>query len=196
MIEPDFNRDRFEGQMSPNERVVLYAAIMDRQCKNVWEVGTCRGGGSTYYIATALENLNDGGMLYTVDDTKEFYDYAQALYGEKGALNYLRHRVCFNFGNALKVFPTLLANKSIKNPDAVLLDGEDDSIECLYQFCMFRPYLGIGALAIFHDWNCGKTNYVRPTIVNDVDWKQIAEEASIAVFEKIGTLHDQTGVRI
>ena len=70
MIEPDFNRDRFEGQMSPNERVVLYAAIMDRQCKNVWEVGTCRGGGSTYYIATALENLNDGGMLYTVDDTK------------------------------------------------------------------------------------------------------------------------------
>lgn len=189
MIAPDFNRDRFEGQMNPEERALLYHVVMETKARSVWEVGTCRGGGTTYYIACALENLAADGLLYTSENFREFYDYAQALYADGAPLGMLRHRVNFNFGSALEVFPALLADPAVPLPDVVVIDGGPSSMEALWQFAMFRPYMRLGTCVCFHDWDNEKTNYIRPVIGNEHDWELVNLEIAFAVFQRRSDVH-------
>jgi predicted O-methyltransferase YrrM len=195
MVNPDFNRDRFEGQLNPDERECLYRNVLAAKPKSVWEVGTCRGGGTTYYISCALHNIDEGGLLTTVENNREFLDYAMALY-TVGALKDLFHHIIFNFGTSLQVYPAMLADSKIPTPDFVVLDGGERSIECVYEYAMFRPYMKLGGRICFHDWDTGKTDYIRDLITNDQDWKLLDSARAFRVFEKVGTVHDAIGIRI
>jgi predicted O-methyltransferase YrrM len=185
MLLPDFERDRFEGQMNPEERAVLFGVIMEEKPEHVWEVGTCRGGGSTYYISTALLN-NGKGILHTCEVFDEFYQYARRLYGEGGALHHLEPLIDFNFGDASEVYRSRLG---ILPCDVVLIDGGERSMELIWQFAMFRPHMRVGSVVIFHDWNNGKTDYIRPVIQNDQDWRLEDLTIGLATWRRIGAVH-------
>jgi predicted O-methyltransferase YrrM len=188
---PDFNRDRFEGQMNPEERKLLYDTVMQYRPEICVENGTCRGGGSTYYIASALANLEelDGvkRTLHTTEMKKEFFDYALNLYSDIGALAHLRKYVEFHFGNSLN----LLREFAMTFPkvDLLMLDGGHDSMVEVYDFCSIRPIIPIGGLVCFHDWQDGKTDYIRPIIKNEHDWGQIGEAIGFTVWQRTGNVH-------
>lgn len=185
--EPDFERDRWEGQMCSEERRALYETVMARNPCVVWEVGTCRGGGSTYYIAQALANLGNGGVLITSETNPEFLAYAHDLYGEHGALQHLAPFVRFNFGAACSIYPAMLhAGTPV---DMAFLDGEERSLECLYEFAMFRPYMHVGDVVAFHDWNTSKTDHIRPVVENDHDWGLISAAVAFRAFERTGEIY-------
>lgn len=186
VIVPDFNRDRFEGQMNVEERELLYNMIMQKNPKIVVESGTCRGGGSTYYISSALRNLDNGGMLYTVEMFEEFYNYAVNLY-TNGALSYLRPWVNFKLGNSGDYFLEL--GRTLPKVDCLMIDGGHDSILMVYDFATLRHLIPIGGLVMCHDWGTGKCDYLRPILSNEHDYKKIAQAIEFAVFERVGDFH-------
>jgi cephalosporin hydroxylase len=193
--EPDFNRDRWEGQMNPSERELLYRLVLREKPEVVCEVGTCRGGGSTYFIAKALQ-ANGKGKLYTCESCREFYDYARKLYAEHPDFEGLEQYVNFYFGDSYEVFQsgqksgaTLLGMKS--PVDIVLLDGGIDSIKMLYDFAMFRPFIPIGKWLVMHDWNNGKSDYIKPFIEHDPDWEPIQQEIGLVIYKRIDDIHGE-----
>jgi cephalosporin hydroxylase len=188
MIIPNFERDRFEGQMNPEERQALYNLVMEVKPETVCEVGTARGGGSTYFISSALRNLNKG-VLYTCENNQEFFDYALALYNSADDLRGLEQYINFNYGDSEKVFTKLLPQ--IKKPDIVFLDGGASSIKMVYDFTMFRPFIPTGKYLACHDWVNGKSCYLRPVIQNDCDWKLVYQVIEFAIFERVSNIHAQ-----
>jgi hypothetical protein len=189
MIEPNFDRDRFEGQMNYTERELLYQYALlsfNADLPEAWEVGTARGGGSTYYLACAAHNAGKGRVI-TCENHPEFYEYARKLYGDGGPLHELEHCINFNFGDAVTLYKPLLEHKG--EAWFVLLDSGPDSMEIVWQYAMFRPYMPIGAQLLIHDWDNGKTDYLRPLLENDCDWKMKFFEIGLAIFERVGHLH-------
>ena len=188
MIIPNFERDRFEGQMNPPERESLYNLVMSVKPETICEVGTARGGGSTYFISSALRNIGKG-LLYTCENNQEFYDYAMTLYNGCPDFIGLKQHVNFNFGDSEEVFTPLLPN--IKNPSIVFLDGGASSIKMVYDYTLFRPYMNIGSFLACHDWVNGKSCYLRPIIQNDCDWELIHQVIELAIFKRISNVHAQ-----
>ena len=190
--KPDFGRDRFEGQMNPSEREILYNLVLQEKPDVVCEVGTCRGGGSTYFIAKALQ-ANQKGKLYTCENNKEFYEYARALYAGNPDFAGLEEYVDFNFGDSYEVFGNGIINDdAIRNGfkiDIIFLDGGADSIKMVYDFAMFRPFIPVGKWLIMHDWDNGKTDYIKPILMNEHDWKLIKIELGTAIFQRIANVH-------
>ena len=189
MTEPNFERDRYEGQMNVEERKSLYNLIMGVKPETVFEVGTCRGGGSTYYIASALRNIGKG-LLYTSENKQEFYDYAITLYNGAPDMAGLKQYVSFHFGDSEKVFMPILPN--VVKPMVVFLDGGASSIKMLYDFTMFRPYMPIGSFLACHDWDNGKTYILKYVLEKDTfDWQPIHEVLGFKVFKRIADVHAQ-----
>ena len=198
MIKPNFERDRFEGQMNPEERKAIFDLIIKEKPETVFEVGTCRGGGSTYFISCALEN-NDYGTLFTCENFKEFYDYAIALYNKDEEFQTLAKRIKFHFGNSLAIYPAILRQisedrkKASLNPlfiDFCILDGGSDSMQMVYDFAMFRPYMPVGSYLICHDWDDGKTDYIRPILRNEHDWDMVELVKGLAIYRRKSNIHD------
>lgn len=197
MYTPDFERDNYEGQMNPSERKLLFNLVTEVKPDYVFEVGTCRGGGSTYFISSALMN-NKKGTLFTCESYKEFYDYAQELYRKDELFLSLKAFINFNFGDSLQVYPSIL-DKIVKQRIATglserfievcLIDGGEDSIQLLWEFAMFRPFIPVGGYVLFHDWDNGKTQYIRPLLVNDIDWELTEIDKGLAVFKRVKLIH-------
>jgi hypothetical protein len=192
MNKPDFGRDRFEGQMNPSERELLYNLVLQEKPDVVCEVGTCRGGGSTYFIAKALQ-ANGKGKLYTCENNREFYDYARVLYAGNPDFAGLEEYVNFNFGDSYEIFGEHGDREGCLLwkicPDIVFLDGGADSIKMVYDFAMFRPYIPIGKWLVMHDWNNGKSDYIKPILNDDKDWKFVKQEIGLVVFQRIADIH-------
>lgn len=175
--------------MNPSERKLLYDTVMARKPEIIVETGTCRGGGSTYYIASALANLAEADgisrQFHTIEFNPEFYDYALALY--EGALRHLNKHVTFHFGNSLNLLRGFA--QTFSKVDFLMLDGGHDWIVEVYDFCAIRPIMPIGGIACFHDWDSGKTEFIRPIMRNDADWKQIGEAIAFTVWQRVGDTH-------
>lgn len=195
--EPNFERDRFEGQMNVSERKALYDLIIDTKPDHVFEVGTCRGGGSTYFISSALMN-NEKGYLFTCEAFKEFYDYARALYEKDDLWKGLSGRIKFHFGDSLSLYPKTLEDiarerDSIILPrqfvDVCVLDGGEDSMQMVWDFAMFRPFIPVGGYLVCHDWDNGKSQYLKPLIMNDVDWEIQRIEIGLAIIKRVRNVH-------
>jgi predicted O-methyltransferase YrrM len=193
MIEPDFNRDRWNGQMNPSERELLYRLVMREKPDVVVEVGTCRGGGTTFFIASALRN-NGKGKLYTCENNSEFYETARKLYRENPDYAGLEKYVEFYFGGSRDIFAgnqgsgaTLLG--ILGNVDICMLDGPEDGPQTVYDFAMFRPFIKVGGYVLFHDWDCGKCGLIRPFLQGDQDWELIQVEINLALFHRVSDVH-------
>lgn len=172
--------------MSVEERQALYELIHDIFPQYVIEVGTCRGGGSTYIASAALYN-NKSGHLYTIEQNHEFYQYARELYDSD--LKNLSGVITFNFGNALQIYKKMLKKLEMfpEFPIIVILDGSEDPVECLYEFTMFRDYLRVGDYVLFHDWKAStKTDLVRRVMPMDKDFELVKVVDILAIFKRVG----------
>jgi cephalosporin hydroxylase len=197
IVEPDFNRDRWAGQMNPSERQLLFNLITNAKPDVVCEVGTCRGGGSTYFIARALAN-NEKGMLYTCETNKEFYDFARNLFATDPDFKGLEEYVEFNLGSSYDVFTKRKAIgfdnvlESIGSIDVCLLDGGADRLSIVYDFAMFRPYIPVGKYLVVHDWeekDYDKCKVLREVLNEDKDWKMIYRAIELVVFQRVADTH-------
>ena len=188
-IIPDFSRDRYEGQMNVDERKALYELIMKKKPEIVVETGTCRGGGTTYYIASALRNLFivDGikREFHTIEMKEEFFSYALHLYYE-GKLKYLKPFItAFYHGNSLDV----LREVGFKKIDVAMLDGGADSMASLYDFTTIRHLIPIGGYVVLHDWGQSKCTYLKPVMNNDHDYQMESLTIDLAIWKRIGNFH-------
>lgn len=181
---PNFERNRWEGQLDPEERQLLYETVMERKPVFVYEVGTCRGGGSTYFIAQALANLEMGGVVYSTETNHEFHEHATQLY-EHGAMRDLGQHVVLFEGDACQVLRKLLMH----SVDMFMLDGSEDAVEALYQWAMFREHSSVGTVAAFHDWGDTKSVLVKSVIERDKDWRLVKQVNTLAVFERVSEVY-------
>ena len=156
------------GQMWYAERKVLYETIRQYRPQVVCESGTWRGGGSTYFIASALRE-NNSGILHTTEANSEFFGEATHSYGT--VLSSLLPFVEFHFGESAAVYPPLLPK--LGKVDAVLLDGAEDGPQTFQEFQVFEPYLGPGSIVMAHDWNTEKTAVLRPYLEASAEWTLI-----------------------
>jgi cephalosporin hydroxylase len=182
LIEPDFERDRIEGQLSPMERRALYDCVMRLRPDCAFEVGTCRGGGSTYFIASALRNIDiDTGkkvVLQTTETDIDFYEYASELYGTK--LQYLSPYVNLHLCGAMQTF----AGFEMPGRGFAFLDGAENASETLHQFSMFDMRLNPGSMLAFHDWTTSKTDSIRPIMEDHQRWLRWKAVDSHHIFRK------------
>ena len=161
----NFNRDPNEGQLMPEERQILYETILKEKPDFVFEVGTWKGGGSTYYISSALFE-NKKGILFTIECNKEMYSHAMQLYNKE--LIYLKSHINFNLGKSLEIYPELL--KTIPKLDFVFLDGDNNADQTIKEYLMFEPYLKSDSIIACHDWNILKMEKLKNLISNDRSW--------------------------
>lgn len=183
-VIPNFDRDRWEGQMNPDERQALYDLTMSIKPLTVVEVGTARGGGSTYFISSAMYN-HGYGHLYSMEVNPEYYEYARNLY--KNELSYLASRITLINGNSLEEMPKLL--RLLEWVDIAFIDGGEDSMLCLYDFCILRPYIRLGGYVAVHDWLNEKATYIKPVLTNEHDFEPISTIRELAIFQRQKEIH-------
>jgi predicted O-methyltransferase YrrM len=157
----------FNGDgLQPKENEALYQLIRDARPESVFEVGTRRGGGSTFFITSALRD-NGGGMLYTVECDPECYQKASDFYNHSHPE--LRPFVTLMVGKSQDVLPTILAK--VGKIDVLFLDGEEHSNRTVEEYKMFLPYLLPGSKLACHDWNIGKMAILKPDLLSDKNWQ-------------------------
>ncbi|MBX7185721.1 MAG: class I SAM-dependent methyltransferase [Vicinamibacteria bacterium] len=143
-----------EGQMWFAERRLLVRTLRAHKPRSCAEVGTWKGGGSTFFTALALHQ-NGAGMLHTweVDATLS----AAARHAFEHRLPELAPHVAFHVGD-------YRAGSCPDSLDCVMLDGPEDADSTLEQLRFFEPRMGAGSLLFAHDWHTEKARLIRPLI--------------------------------
>lgn len=183
MYKPDFERDRMEGQLNPEERELLYNTVLDLKPQYCVESGTFKGGGSTYFIATALANIDEWGILHTIEMKQEFLYYAQRLYQYE--LKHLADFVHFHKGNSLDVLRYL--GYMLPRVDFMMLDGGASCHKILYDFALIRDRIPVGGIVAVHDWLGEKCQLIKPVLESDPDFVKIDQVIELAMFRRIGS---------
>jgi len=164
-----------EGQLWPIERQTLKDLVLKNKPKVTLEIGTWKGGGSTYQIATALHELGEG-HLYTCEPDTSLFTIANALYSEEQ--QHLPVTCLNSYSN--EVISAMLQRKEI--PDFVLMDGPEDPDVCLDDLIQLEPNMKTGSIVAFHDWEIGvrldglvstKSHKVRPYIEQSKLWQEV-----------------------
>lgn len=160
------------GQLLEYERAFLFWTIIAVKPASVLEIGTWKGGGSTYQIASALK-MNRSGHLYTCEKDSDLYNEA--------VLAYLANplKTCISFFNMESGEFLRQMSKHVR-PDFVFFDGGEDPQEALDDFQYIEQYMFPGAMFMAHDWDLGermdggvshKNDLLRPYIENAPQWK-------------------------
>lgn len=166
-MQVNFNRNSMEGQLHKEERIKLYDTICEYKPKVLFEIGTWKGGGSTYIISSAIHD-NGFGKLHTIEIFKDFYDHAINLYN--GELLYLKEFINFNFGDSLDVYPKIL--DELDSIDFVLLDGKEEAQQTLDEYNLLRPKFKSGTIVMCHDWKTAKSQKVKEVLLTD-EWETL-----------------------
>lgn len=153
--------------MNPEEREVLYNYVLEHKPQTIAEVGSSRGGGSTFFIASAIANADYSAEFHAMEFYRPNWDYCQELYNTK--LSYLRPYVVFHFVNSLKYWPEL--NHNIVTLDMLLLDGGIDSLAMVYDFVYGQTKMPIGSMLFAHDWDNGKSTMIKKILHGNDDWE-------------------------
>lgn len=190
-----------EGQMWPEERALLYTAVMECNPTITLEVGTWKGGGSTLQIATALQQLSKpkvvcdhttntpdiiannelraivsmkNGILHTCEVNEDFY--AEAVRGF--ANSSLSEHIVFHNIPSTDLIKQLIVTKQI--PQFVFFDGPEDPELNINDFKLLDEHLPIGTYFCMHDWDLGiradglsstKAQLLRPYLEQLPTWK-------------------------
>lgn len=131
------------GQLTPKEREFLYETVVKHKPKICLEVGTWKGGGSTWQIVKALE-YNGFGVLYTCETEKEFFDEAYPLYRGNNHIRLYNQTSHF------------LINEMIRDqdiPDFIFFDGPEDESTAVEDFLQINSYLRSGCVFTMHDYD-------------------------------------------
>lgn len=177
---------RIEGQLNIAERRALYTYLVERKARNYFEVGTWRGGGSTYFAASAFKQLGKG-MVYTSENDPKTYHHTVQAYKQFAPT--CQPFVIFLETNNLNDFLPYLEKEKIV--DAVFLDGSDIPEETVAQFNFFAARMQSGSLLMLHDWDFPKMSALRPLLTETREWKLLLRlepplsRYGFVVFEKI-----------
>ncbi len=156
---------RIPGQLWYRERVLIHEMIAKTRPRYCFEIGTWRGGGSTYYITRALAEYNCG-HLHTIEADAELYRQTTSDYAR--FLPKLAPYVTFHLGDYRKEYVRIL--KECGGIDFVLLDGPEDAQETIRQYEFFLPFMKVGTVLLAHDWLSEKSRLLRPLIEHDDRW--------------------------
>ena len=162
-MRPDFERDRAVGQMLPKEREAMYNEVVKRTPSRMLEIGTWKGGGSTYILACAA--LQCGSVLDTIEADEGLYKEALSLYRTK--LDVLRSHVVFHHGLSHDIIPRLLEGGPY---DFVLFDGAENAEQTVREYDLLNHHLPLGGLIACHDWMTEKMRLLKEVLANDNTW--------------------------
>jgi predicted O-methyltransferase YrrM len=165
-IKVDFNRDSMRGQMRPEERKAMYDLVIEAKPKGMLEIGTWKGGGSTYILGCAAYELEI--ILNTIEANKNFYDAAVKLFDERMVI--LKPHVHFHYGLSQDIIPILL---KIHTFDFVLFDGAEDADQTVREYDLLNKSLGLGSHIACHDWKTLKMAKLKEVIANDNTWQNV-----------------------
>lgn len=158
-----------EGQLYPEERKFLHDAVLEAKADHILEVGTWKGGGSTWQIAEAIKKLGRG-HLYTCETNDKFFAEASEIY--------VSHRRVHLYHEE----STSLIRRLINSIDFgfVFFDGPNDPDHSFGDFKLLEPSLKSGAYFCMHDWDictrpCGtvakKAERLRPHLESLETWE-------------------------
>ena len=142
MRAQNIDRPQMQGQLLPRERQHLYEWVLKAKPKIVLEVGTWKGGGSTWQIANAIRDVGVGGHLTTCEVNEDFYTEAQKIFDND---EWRPHVTCLLKPSA-EVIPTL-------NPDFTFFDGPNNADLSLSDFQLLETRINSGAMFACHDWD-------------------------------------------
>ena len=186
-----------EGQMTTAEREFLYNAVhthlRDKNGAAVLEVGTWKGGGSTFQIANALSHINKGHILYTCETDVGLYNEAVASYRNHP----LDKHIFFLNSPSNVLIEQLIGSKII--PQFVFFDGPEDPEINLNDFKRLDEFLEVGAQFCMHDWDLDiridglvstKAKLLRPYLESLKNWRRLDSltkpvSVGIVLMEKI-----------
>lgn len=186
-----------EGQMLPAERQFLYDCVTAARPQLVLEVGTWKGGGSTWQIANAVLQLRTAGsraQFHTCEPDPELFQEAFAIYAGSPWNEFVR---CHELPSTRLI--TRLSNVGL-HPDFVFFDGPEDEDTALNDFRALDPVLRVGTKFMMHDWDLGirvdglhstKAVKIRPYLEKLPTWRIVRaltapDSVGLVLAEKIG----------
>lgn len=157
------------GEMLPYERYKLYGWIKKLRCRRVLEIGTGNGT-STYYIAHALLENNDGGQILTCDPHTIISNDIVNTY----------NNIKYNNVTSTHLIHTVIENK--QPVDFIFFDGPEIEELALTDIKILENYISPGCYFSMHDWEFKQRNYdnaisiksklIRPYIENSKKWEK------------------------
>lgn len=165
IVIPDFYRDRMEGQLSPFERKVLYESVISCRPRIVIEIGTWKGGGSTYIISSALHELG-GGLLLSMESNADFHNHAVNLYST--SLHMLKPYIALMYGESLILLGPLTSSGI--QIDYAILDGDVSADQTVKEFSLIDKSMPVNGRVFCHDWNTSKMDKMKDTLSGCSMW--------------------------
>lgn len=162
----DFGINREEGQLWKEERHLLYSTVRRLKPKVCVETGTWHGGGSTYFIASALKDNADDwgrpGILWSFEIDIGAWQEATANFKRKWPE--LMGYVVLFFGAAP------MHAYIVKEPiDFIFLDSGDEHT-VMEDYQALSPKLRTGGFLLVHDWFDKKSSLVQPMLQDEEKW--------------------------
>lgn len=173
------------------ERKFLFDSILAARPKAVLEVGTWKGGGSTWQIANALQSLRESGhncVFHTCEVDQAHYAEAQAIYSQSPWEEFVR---CHH-ATSDTLIGMLLAAEVV--PDFLFFDGPEDVDTALRDFQRLDKVVKAGSFFMMHDWDLGqrvdglqsiKALKIRPYLESLQTWRIIS---SMTAPESVGLI--------
>jgi predicted O-methyltransferase YrrM len=162
---------RLIGQMYAAERRALYELARKRMPRTCVEIGTWSGGGSTFFISSALK-ANGSGRLVTFEIDELLHRSASRFYSE--CLPDLAPFVLFELGDASseRLKKMTLENGPI---DFAFLDGAENAEQTVSHFLTIRSQFAPRAVVACHDWATTKMAKLKPLLTSQDEWQMLCE---------------------
>lgn len=166
-----------EGQLNLEERRLLTQAILEGpETRNVLEVGTWLGGGSTIQILRALEQKKSG-HLWGIEADQSVY--TQMIANLRAIVPRALERFTPLFGRSQEVIPKWLTEKGDTfRIDLAFLDGGNNPSEQITEFKLIDPYIPVGGILMTHDAKLRKGRWLVPYISRLDNWKSELHDVS------------------
>lgn len=148
----DLRQNRDSGQLWLLDRQLLWNTVRELKPKLAVETGTWKGGGSTFFITSAMQ-YNGFGKLFSVESNPEMFNEAlNSYYGSVAKWTHLQPHVDFNFGDSVQVYSGFVdaLKRNGKQLDFVFLDGGEEATAA--EFDLLAPMVRIGGVLASHDW--------------------------------------------
>ncbi len=148
----DLRQNRDSGQLWLLDRQLLWNTVRELKPVIAVETGTWKGGGSTFFIASAMVK-NGFGKLYSVEGNPEMFNEAvKSYYGSTAKWPHLQPHVDFSFGDSVQIYSGLVdaLKRNGRQLDFVFLDGGEDVIAA--EFDLLAPMVRVGGVLASHDW--------------------------------------------
>lgn len=146
------------------ERRLLHKTIRAYRPLTCAEVGTWKGGGSTFFTALALRE-NGAGKVHTWETDPGLYETARSAYAR--VLPELAAHVSFHFGDYRE-------GPALPDIDCLMLDGPEDARSTFEQLRFFESSMRPGSVLLVHDWHTEKARLVRPLVEDDARFRIVA----------------------